>query len=87
MLVRIQFAEIEGLYEDSYDCCAPCDDHFELVILGDEEDDEKVYAEDIGVYFEEAELNLVVNHLHPVVIVDVHLVLHVEVDERYEDYE
>lgn len=61
--------------------------HLELIVLSDEEDKQQVYAEDVGVNFKEFEFDLVIDHLHSVVVVDVLLVLYIQVDQHHEDQE
>ena len=55
------------------------------MMLSEDECLVEIYGEDIGVYFEELELDFVVNHLHPIVVVQVELVLDVEEDQGKED--
>ena len=86
-LVLIQFTKVEGLDDNGNYCCSSSNYHLELIVLCDEEGEEQVEAEDVGVNFKEFELDLVVNHLHSVVVVDVHLVLYVQVNQHHEDQE
>lgn len=86
-LVVSQFSEVEGLDEDSNHCSCAANDHLVLVVLSDYESNEEINAEDIGINLQEVELNLIVNGLHAIVVVDVHLVLYVQVDKHHENEE
>lgn len=46
-------------------------------MLGEDKRFIEVYCKDVGVNPQKVELHLIVNHLHTVVVIQVHLILHV----------
>ena len=56
-------------------------------MLREDEGNVQIYGEDIGVDLQEFELDLVIDDLHTIVIVEVHLVFDVEKQEGDEDEE
>lgn len=84
-LAVLYFSEIKDLYKYGKDCCASSNDAFIDVVLRNDEIDKKTHTEYIGVDLKEPKLHLVIDHLHPIVIVDILLIFYVQVDQAHED--
>ena len=80
-----QLPEIEDLNEYSDYCCCSSDHNLIHIVLRPEEGYQEVNAEDIRVYSEEFELNLIMDHLHSVVVVYIHLIFDIQINKNDED--
>lgn len=75
------------MYEYGKDGGSSANRYFIGVVLGDDEGGEEINTEDIGINFKELKLELIIDGFHAVVVVDIHLILGVKIEESYEDEE